>query len=201
MTAFFSHFVTQHGYLALAVAMFIEGLGFPLPAELLFIPAGFLISRHQLHLPALILAGSIGGVAGNFTTYAASRWGGRRFLERYGHVFRLDESKLNQVGKWFSRYGGKTVFVSRFIGFIRAAAIVTAGISRMPLLEFAGYQFLAALVWNTLWGVATWRFGRRVIRLEHHIGRIATLALAAVGVAAVLAFILWRRRNHGNKQN
>lgn len=198
MTAYWAHFVTHHGYMALAVAMLIEGLGLPLPAELLYIPAGFLISDRHLHLLPLILAGSIGNVAGNLVTYAAGRWGGRRFIERYGHFVHLNQQRLDQVGDWFNRYGGKTIFVSRFVGFIRAAAMVTSGIGRMPVLEYAGFQFLAALVWNTLWAVAAWRLGRRVVHLEHHIGRVATLSL--IVVLLLLAVFWWWRHNRSNKK-
>lgn len=199
LIVFLDTFVAKHGYITMALAMYLEGLGLPIPSELLFIPAGFLVHSHELALPHLIFASSVGAVAGNLTGYAAGRWGGRRFLQRFGPYLRLGEEQLDQVAGWFTRYGRKTIFVSRFVGFIRAAAIVSAGIGRMPVLEFAGYQFLAALVWNGLWAIAAWRLGRRIDRLTDRFGVPATLVVGAVLLLAVGLLWWWqsrkRRRN------
>lgn len=189
----FDAYVTHHGYLTLFVAMYIEGLGLPVPAELLFIPAGFLIHSRDLAFFPVVLSATLGGLIGNLTGYALARFGGAGLVSRYGTYIKLGESQLEQVREWFSRYGGKTIFISRFVGFIRAAAIVSAGIGRMPVLEFAANQAAAGLAWNFLWAFAAWVFGRRVTHMAKHFGT-TTVALGGLALATLAVAWWWRRR-------
>ena len=189
---FVDAYVTRHGYLTLFLATYVEGLGLPIPAELLFIPAGFLVHSRNLAFFSVVLSATLGGLAGNLTGYTMARFGGTSLVRRYGAYIKLGESQLDQVREWFSRYGGKTIFVSRFVGFIRAAAIASAGIGHMSIFEYTAYQTMAGLAWNFLWAFAAWLFGRRVIHLARHFG-VTTVVLAGM-VLAILAGVWWWQR-------
>lgn len=181
-------FVARHGYVTLFTAMFLEGFGLPLPSELLFIPAGFLIHRHDLTFGGVLLAATLGGLGGNAAGYAVARLGGKELISRYGRFVKLGDDHLNQFRAWISRHGGKTIFISRFFGPIRAASIVGAGVGRMPIGEYLLYQAAAGLVWNFTWAFAAKMFGRRVARLIDHFGLTSVLV---GGVAVVLALVVW----------
>src|SRR5580704_4018227 len=49
-----TEFLTQHGYIALFVAVLAEQLGLPVPATPFLIGAGALASLHQLSFPAAL---------------------------------------------------------------------------------------------------------------------------------------------------
>lgn len=182
-------FVSKHGYLTLLLAMFLEGFGLPLPSELLFIPAGFLIHSHDLTFGGVLLASTLGGLGGNVTGYTAARLGGQELISRYGGIVKLGDDHLSQFRAWISRHGGKTIFISRFFGPIRAASIVGAGVGRMPVGEYVLYQAAADLLWNFAWAFAALLFGRRVTRLVDRFG-ITSVLLGLLAIA--LALGIWR---------
>ena len=188
-------FMREHGYWTLFLAMAIEGLGLPIPMEFLFIPAGFSIARRELNLAWVTGAATLGSLAGNLGGYALGSWGGRAFLRRYGHYFRIHQKDLDKVNQWLAQYGGRTVFAGRFIGFLRAPSILAAGIGHMPLWDFALFSALAGLVWNGFWAFAALQFGRQLPVIVEKVRPYFLASLVAlVGVAAATYLVSSRRR-------
>lgn len=191
----FVAFMGTSGYLTLFIAMAIEGIGLPIPMEFLFIPASLSIERGELSLPGVILASSAGSVFGNWAGYLAGRYGGDAFLRRFSRYLKMDEQAIQRVGDWFHRYGGRTVFMGRFIGFIRAAAILCAGAFGMRPWPYLVYSTLAAVVWNGAWAVLAYLVGPQLLDAveRHYIPVVLGLVPAiALGIAA------WRIRTGAN---
>jgi membrane protein DedA with SNARE-associated domain len=53
------------------------------------------------------------------------------------------------VEGYFSRHGGKTILIGRFIGLVRALAPFIAGSSKMPYRAFAPFSILGTGLWAT----------------------------------------------------
>lgn len=173
----------SHYYLAILVATIIEGLGIPLPAEALFIGTGLLVHRGEASLSVVITLAALGNLIGSFTGYSVAYLGGKKLLARAARALRLKPEALEEVDRFFLRYGSATIFFSRFIGFIRAATIYSSGAARVEPLRFAGYVFAGALIWNGGWAFLAFHFGAGLPRLIHHLAR---RPMAWVGVVAVV---------------
>ncbi|WP_442766074.1 DedA family protein, partial [Sulfurospirillum cavolei] len=52
------------GYLGIFVMMLIESSVFPLPSEVVMIPAGYLCAKGEMSMPVVIVLGTLGSIAG-----------------------------------------------------------------------------------------------------------------------------------------
>lgn len=152
----------KNGYWTLFWAMAIEGTGLPIPMEFLFIPAGFAVTQGKLSLGLVIAVSTSGGVFGNIVGYLAGRYFGPMLIRRFGQILKISQESLEKVSHWFEVHGGRTIFLSRFFGFIRAPSILSAGIAGMDLVKYVAYSALGGVIWNGFWAVAAWLFGAQL---------------------------------------
>lgn len=187
-------YMRDHGYWTLFWAMAVEGTGLPLPMEFLFIPAGFAVTRGEMSLWAIIAASTAGGLVGNLIGYWLGRWGGAAFVHRWGRYFRIEPGAIDRVSNWFYRHGGRTVLASRFLGFIRAPSILSAGIFRMDVARYLYYSAIGGVVWNGFWATVAWLFGSKIPELFGRVYRV----IGPAAVVAAFGGFLWyaARRRH-----
>ncbi|MFZ5826361.1 MAG: DedA family protein [Bacillota bacterium] len=155
----------DHIYRALLVTATLEGLGLPVPSELLFLPGVHLANRGEASLVALVLLASLGNLMGGVIGYGIAYWGGPAFLHSVFRWLGIKPAAVQRVEGFFARYGHATVFISRFVGLIRTATIYMAGAARMAPIRFVIYLSAAALIWNTGWVWLVHRFEHEAVRL------------------------------------
>ena len=174
-------------YLAIIMAAMIEGMGLPLPAEVLFLAAAGPIAAGQASLGGVVLAASIGNLIGAYFGFSIAYAGGPVLFRRVTRLLRIREAALRRVEAFFERYGAGTVFLARFIGLIRVPAIYCAGALAMPPWRFGVYMFSAALIWNGIWAWLAYHFGKRLPQMLHEllshgaVWLVALISLAFVG--------------------
>jgi membrane protein DedA with SNARE-associated domain len=199
--AFFSHhdlngFIATYGYWAIALIVAFESMGLPLPGEtMLIIGAGY-AGSHGGSLPLVILSAAAGAIVGDNIGYVVGRELGARFLHTYGSKIGLTAGRIKLGQYLFMRYGGKVVFIGRFIAVLRVLAAFLAGANRMAWPHFLVANAAGAIVWATAIGVAAYWLGRGMHRIQGPIG-VTTVALA--GVAAIW-IIFYLRRHEAEMQ-
>lgn len=145
--------------------------------------AGFLAGQRVLDLDALIVTVAAGATIGDNIGYEMGRQLGRPWLAHRGKRFGLDDERLRKADAFFSRHGGKAVFLGRFVGFARALVPFAAGAARMRYSRFLFYNALGA--W--LWAAAVVLLGYVAGQLaERWLGR----ASAILGGTVVFVFLL-----------
>jgi membrane protein DedA with SNARE-associated domain len=164
------------GYGGILFFMFLESTIFPVPSEIVMIPAGVLAAQGRMDPWIAIAMGIIGSLAGALTNYYGSLWVGRPFLERYGRYFFLPRHRLEQVERFFNRHGEISTFTGRLIPVIRHLISIPAGLSRMNLFHFTLYTCLGAGIWVS---ILVW------------IGYVAGKQLEKIDSDAIMN--LWRR--------
>jgi len=115
------------------------------PGTTLLIAAGTLVKTGTLHyLPVMIVA-IAGAVLGDSISY----WIGRRFGGGIARLwpFSRNRALLPNGMRFFERHGGKSVFIGRFFGPVRAVIPLAAGIMQMPRARFWFANVASALVW------------------------------------------------------
>lgn len=132
--------VEKTGYLGVALLMLAENIFPPIPSEMIMPLAGFTAAQGELNIILVVLAGSIGSLAGALTWYRVGAWMGsdrlKRWAAKHGRWLTLHPGGVDKTCDWFDRHGGRTVLVGRLIPTIRTLISVPAGIARMPLLPF-----------------------------------------------------------------
>ena len=192
------------GYLLVFVMTYLETsafVGLVVPGEVTLLLAGLLASQGYLDLSALIAVASAGAILGDSTGYAIGRYGGIKFLRRFGRFFFFRESYLEAAERYFQRHGGKTVLFGRFVGVLRSFAPVAAGISRMPYRTFLFYNVVGGIGSVTIVLLLGYFFGQSWELINRWLGWGGGIAFALAVVAAVSYLLIRRRRRGKNGAN
>ena len=139
--------ISKLGYSGIVMLMAIESACIPLPSEIIMPFSGYLVSRGEMNLWAVGVAGAVGCVLGSLVAYWAGMYGGRPFIEKYGRYILLSRHDLDLADRWFSRYGEAIVFTSRLLPVICTFIAFPAGVARMNLTKFVVYTFAGSLPW------------------------------------------------------
>ena len=144
-------FIAAHAHWAAAI-MFITAFGesfaflsLLFPGTTLLIAAGTLMSNGTLPYTPVLIGAVLGATLGDSVSY----WIGRRFGGGIATLWPFSRSPelLPSGVKFFARHGGKSVFIGRFFGPMRAVIPLAAGIMKMPRAWFWFANVLSALVW------------------------------------------------------
>ena len=154
-----------------AVVMFITAFGesfaflsLLFPGTTILIAAGTLMSAGTLPYGPVLIAAIAGAVLGDSVSY----WIGCRFGGGIARLwpFSRNPELLPRSIRFFERHGGKSVFIGRFFGPVRAVIPLAAGIMRMPRGRFWFANVTSAIVWAPmllLVGDAVGEAGERLI--------------------------------------
>jgi len=189
--------IDRYGYAGLFLGMAAGNIGAPIGSELVLPLAGALVATGHLGNLWLTIAVAVAGeLTGGFVGYAAGRWGGRPFVERYGRYVRLHHRLLDRVDAFFARFGVLAIFICRFVPVIRGIAAIPAGIGRMPPATFAAGTVAGSTLFCgglILAGNALGRHLNGLITALHR-GTFVTLVAVAAAVAAIAAVSVVRTR-------
>ncbi|MGB3613449.1 MAG: DedA family protein [Elainellaceae cyanobacterium] len=187
--------IASLGYLGIAFLMFLENVIPPIPSEVIMPLAGFSVSQGNLDLVGIIVAGTIGSVAGALPWYCLGRWLGterlKQLVDTYGRVVGLSADDVEKSRRWFSRYGSLTVMLGRLIPGIRTYISVPAGLEEMAFLPFLLYSTLGTVVWIGFLSVAGYFLGQNYVIIGRYLEPIGQVVLIGLALAS-LAFIVQR---------
>jgi membrane protein DedA with SNARE-associated domain len=193
MSAYLEHLLHAYGYVAVFAIIAVENIGLLVPGETILISASiFAATTHELNLIGIILTAASAAFAGSVAGCAIGRYGERHVLHRYGRYLHIDERDLRLGRYLFRRYGGRVVFVARYVAFLRAVAGLIAGINGMPWKPFLFFSALGAVAWAATFGVGAYVLGTRIEQLSFHAGVVIT-AIVAVAVVAGFRFLQHNR--------
>ncbi len=147
LSGFIIAVISKMGYMGIVLLMAIESACIPLPSEIIMPFSGYLVSRGEMNLWGVGVAGAVGCVLGSLVAYWVGMYGGRPFIEKYGKYILLSHHDLDIADRWFAKYGEVIVFVSRLLPAIRTFIAFPAGVARMNLPRFIIYTFAGSLPW------------------------------------------------------
>ncbi|MEN3329226.1 MAG: hypothetical protein V7638_4033 [Acidobacteriota bacterium] len=147
LSSFIVAIIAKLGYAGIILLMAIESACIPLPSEIIMPFSGYLVSRGEMNLWWVGLAGAVGCVLGSLVAYGVGMYGGRPMIEKYGKYILLSRQDLDLADRWFSKYGEAIVFVSRLLPAVRTFIAFPAGVARMNLTRFVIYTFAGSLPW------------------------------------------------------
>lgn len=184
------HFLVQSvsdlGYLGIFILMFLESSFFPFPSEVVMIPAGFLAFKGEMNITLAILAGTFGSLAGALFNYLLAIKYGRTFLLRYGKYFFLDEKKLANLERFFSKHGAISTFSGRLIPGIRQYISLPAGLAKMNIVKFSLYTTLGASIWVVVLAMIGYLIGQNQELITQYLHTATLIVLLCIAV--IVAF-------------
>ncbi len=169
--------------------MILEGIGLPVPSEVIMPYVGYFSRLGSMNLVAGISAGTLGSLVGSIVDYYIALKLGLPFLYKYGKLIRLDEGRLALLNKWFERYGAYAVFGFKFVPEIRALISLPAGLARMDLLRFIVFTFLGHLIWDSALAALGYVYYSQVGFITHLLETYSVYLLVVGVIAAVLIVV------------
>jgi len=145
--------ISTYKYIFLFPLAIIEG-------PILTIVAGFLTSLQVISGPYASLIIISGDLAGAMIYYFFGRYGGRNFISKWGHFFRLSLTQTEPMEKRFEKHAGKILIIGKFLPVINTVISVTAGLSRMRLRKFLYYNLISAILKTILLILIGFYFGK-----------------------------------------
>jgi membrane protein DedA with SNARE-associated domain len=195
LTDWVTDVIDRLGYVGVALLVALENLFPPIPSEIVLPFAGFVVSDGNATLLGMILAATVGSVAGALVLYGIAAAIGpdrlRQFVVRYGRWFRLTTADLDRAERWFDRRAVVAVLVGRCVPLVRSLVSVPAGFRRMPITTFLLYTTIGSLIWNTALIGAGYLLRERWDAVEPIMDWFQYVVVA--GIALAVAWFVWTR--------
>lgn len=179
-------------YLILFVIIFCEtGLVVMpyLPGDSLLFVAGALAGAGYLNVEILLICLVLAAVLGDSVNYWIGYPVGMKVLEKNYSLVRRDH--LEKTEEYFTKYGGLTIVIARFVPFIRTFAPFLAGVGKMSYRWFITYNITGAVLWISGFTLAGYFFGGLPIvkdNFSYIIYAIIGISFLAVGSIVLSVF-------------
>ncbi|MFS0562047.1 DedA family protein [Terribacillus sp. 179-K 1B1 HS] len=154
METWITNIMEQFGYIGIFLLITIENLFPPIPSEVILTFGGFMTTHTSLSVLGVVVASTIGSVAGAIVLYGIGLLIDVNRIEKivgkWGHILRLSKKDIHKANEWFSKYGVWTVFFCRFIPLIRSLISLPAGMAHMNFAVFLVLTTLGTFIWNVV---------------------------------------------------
>jgi membrane protein DedA with SNARE-associated domain len=187
-----TEFIGSAGEAAVFVLMVLESACIPIPSEAIMLFAGFSVSKGELSLFGIVVAGVLGNLVGSWIAYAVGYYGRLDLLEK-NKLIHISPKHLKWADDWFARYGAATVFFSRMLPIIRTFISLPAGVAKMPFWRFSAYTLAGSIPWVLMLAIIGEKVGDNWEDWRHKLGYLDYVVAVAI-VAGVVYLILKRRR-------
>jgi membrane-associated protein len=160
-----------------------------LPGDSLLFVAGALAGAGYLNIEVLLISLIVAAVLGDSVNYWIGNRVGMKILEKNYSLVRRDH--LEKTEEYFTKFGGLTIVIARFIPFIRTFAPFLAGVGKMSYRWFLTYNISGAILWILSFTLAGYFFGGIPIVQENFsyiIYAIIAISLVAVGSIVLSVF-------------
>ncbi len=185
--------LNQHPHMAglatfiISAAESVAIIGTVVPGSIMMTAIGTLAGAGIIPLYSTICWAIAGAVAGDGISY----WLGRHFNTQLPTLwpFRKYPGILRNGELFFRKHGGKSVFIGRFVGPVRAIVPLVAGMMGMSPLRFTIANVLSAIGWAPAYMLPGILLGAASLELPADIAVHAIITLLLTGL--LILFCLW----------
>lgn len=196
MTEFIINLIAWGGYFGIFLLMALENIVPPVPSEVIMGLGGIAVARGHMAVVPLIVAGTVGSVAGNYFWYHIGRNIGyerfRPFVERHGRWLTIEWSDIEKVHRFFVKRGGWVIFVFRFMPTFRTIISLPAGMTYMPLWKFVIWTAAGSAIWNTVLAYEGILLGSRFQQLDRYVGPVSVATFVIIALAYGWRVLTWK---------
>jgi len=169
--------------------------GFLVPGETALLVAGVLAGLGHVNVVVLAVCGVTGAILGDSVGYEVGRHFGPRLRNtRLGR--RVKPAHWDRAEAFMGRYGGRSVFLGRWVAFGRALIPALAGVTRMRYPTFLLWNGCGGLTWALTVVAVGFFAGGSWRQVEQVFGRaVGLVVLSLVVIALVVAAARWVSRH------
>jgi membrane protein DedA with SNARE-associated domain len=190
--------ISRHGYSLLALVVFLEASGLPLPAALALLTAGAVSAYGKLN-PLLAFGISVASIMlGDFLLFMIGRSTGWALLGLLCRLSVNPESCILRSAESFYRRGKLTLVFAKFIPGINTMSPPLAGSMKMRVRQFLLLDLAGSCLYVLAYGGSGFAFSDFLRTITHGFrsaGHAAEFVLA-FGIAAYVVYRIWLYRKY-----
>ena len=143
------YYISQYGYLAIFLLVFLQEIGIPspLPNEFLLLFSGYLAFSGALHLALIIICALAGDLLAATILYSTFNLFGNFILHNKPRWFPISQQNIDKQTKIIRERGLISIIVGRLSPLIRGYVAVISGLTHIKPQHYG----LVILVTSTLW--------------------------------------------------
>jgi membrane-associated protein len=166
-----------------------------LPGDSLIFAAGTFaaIAASHLSVGLLFVILAIAAVLGDASNY----WIGNKLGAKAGRgeIKLIKKEYLDKTHKFFEKYGGKTIFLARFVPIVRTFAPFVAGAGKMSYKYFLSYNLFGGIFWVALFLGLGYFFGN----IKFVKDNFELVIIVIILISVLPAVIEWLRHKKSSK--
>lgn len=147
---YLTNLISSGGYFFVFLAMFLEGIIFPIPSEVILTFCGFLVAQGLFFFGTAVIISALGSFLCALVYYFIGYFGFKPFILKYGKYVFLKPKDIEKTENFFNKHGQKAIFLSRFVPIVRQLGALPAGGAKMNLAKFSIVTILGAIIWNAI---------------------------------------------------
>jgi membrane-associated protein len=185
--AYLGDIIANYGAFAYAILFIIifaeTGFVFTpfLPGDSLLFAAGAFAALGSFNIVFLLILLWAAAFLGDTVNYWLGHFFGQKIIDN--PKIPLNQEHINRTQKFYDKYGGKTIFLARFIPIIRTFAPFVGGIGKMDYKKFIVYNAAGGIVWVFGFTLLGYFFGSiPVIKNNFSLAVIVIIALSIVPI-------------------
>ena len=166
-----------------------------LPGDSLLFVVGTFAAREDLDRNTLLMLLPLAAIVGDNVNYWVGHFFGPRMAEKKKSRW-IRQEYLDRTRHFYEKYGGKTVFLGKFLPIIRTFAPFVAGIGSMTYPRFLFFNITGAITWVFIFVLGGYFFGNLPFVKKNF-----TMVILAIIVLSVLPslFELIRARRQAKR--
>jgi membrane-associated protein len=143
--------IVRYGTLSYAIlfAIIFSETGFVftpfLPGDSLLFAAGAFAAIGSFNIVALLFLLWCAAFLGDTVNYWIGRYFGQKIIDN--RKIPINQEHINKAQRFYDKYGGKTIFLARFVPIVRTFAPFVAGIGKMNYRKFIYYNIAGGICW------------------------------------------------------
>lgn len=185
--------ISSGGYFFVFLAMFLEGIIFPIPSEAVLAFTGFLVAKATFSFWLAVIFSVFGSFLCALVYYFIGYFGFKPFILKYGKYVFLKQKDIEKTEKFFDKHGQKAILLSRFVPIIRQLGALPAGGAKMNFGKFSFFTILGAFIWNSAFILLGISLKQNWQKLEQYTKYFDYIFLIAI-IIALIIFISKRRK-------
>jgi len=155
-----------------------------LPGDSLLFVVGTFAAREDLDRNTLLMLLPLAAIIGDNVNYWIGHFFGPRMAEQ-GKSRWIRQEYMDRTRHFYEKYGGKTVFLGKFLPIIRTFAPFVAGIGSMSYPRFLLFNITGAITWVFVFVLAGYFFGNLPFVKKNF-----TMVILAIIVLSVLPSVV-----------
>lgn len=158
-------------------------IGLIVPGIAIMSIIGALVGSGHINLWPTMIAAILGAVVGDGLSYYI----GACFQDRIRtwYIFKKFPNMITKCENFFTKHGGKSIVIGRFVGPVRPMIPAVAGMMKMPASYFYTVNIISAIFWAPVYLLPGMLFGNTIASLPREI------AEKLIILAIIIFVVLW----------